>query len=659
MNIYKKIIMIVSCILFSLLALLAAIITDLNDRDFPQAIGSKSRIYLNFAESEITINDTYLKLTELDKELNLGLVKIAPDLDDDGSSEVFISLNHHSLPNQFTWFLGNETGKIVQKNRLANSFPDGVYLVTNDTSHLEEFVDTLQNMGVEVVRRDASVIENLLFVVKEKGFAIAVLASLALITSLALFWLSIKARGRAIRLLNGSPAMEIQWQDLKGFCEALLLSAGIIAVVSTFYIGLFHGFMYIRVFLKVLISLQVAVILCSILIVLIMSFVARPSTAMFATRQPPVKRYRPVAIMIQALTFVLVISSVGSTWSIYKQSSEMAAELAQWKKLSDQVSIVFATNNDEMNRTESMISELVKDAESKELAAFSYTYTKEMWPTVNFHHYSAISFVNEKWLDLITAEIDKSAVENVSKQDVPKELLHEVKEEISVFTKEENVNYLFEQIQLRQPIKGSKLPVMLGGGDSSLYFGDDILFVILPSLHDTYSDSNLTSLISTGNIIFTGVSETQKLLEQHKLDAQSLRSQGITGELHVVYIAEEGILRAQFTAYLAWLQSLSFIMLVVAFTISTAISALITATLKAKRDFPLRLAGNLWMRILQSRILKEIVTGIILIIIVFLIQGADKLGIVLLTSIYGLIIVLISHLFAVNWCFNGVRRRRI
>ena len=63
---------------------------------------------------------------------------------------------------------------------------------------LEEFVDILQNMGVEVVRRDASVIENLLFVVKEKGFAIAVLASLALITSLALFWLSIKARGRAI-----------------------------------------------------------------------------------------------------------------------------------------------------------------------------------------------------------------------------------------------------------------------------------------------------------------------------------------------------------------------------------------------------------------------------------------------------------------------------
>ena len=125
--------------------------------------------------------------------------------------------------------------------------------------------------------------------------------------------------------------------------------------------------------------------------------------------------------------------------------------------------------------------------------------------------------MNEKWLDLITAEIDKSAVENVSKQDVPKELLHEVKEEISVFTKEENVNYLFEQIQLRQPINGSKLPVMLGGGDSSLYFGDDILFVILPSLHDTYSDSNLTSLISTGNIIFTVViRRTQKLLEQHK-----------------------------------------------------------------------------------------------------------------------------------------------
>ena len=58
---------------------------------FHKRLEVKAEFILILQNPEITINDTYLKLTELDKELNLGLVKIAPDLDDDGSSEVFIS----------------------------------------------------------------------------------------------------------------------------------------------------------------------------------------------------------------------------------------------------------------------------------------------------------------------------------------------------------------------------------------------------------------------------------------------------------------------------------------------------------------------------------------------------------------------------------------
>ena len=56
----------------------------------------------------------------------------------------------------------------------------------------------------------------------------------------------------------------------------------------------------------------------------------------------------------------------------------MAAEMAQWKQLADQVAIVFATDVDEMDHMEPMIGKLVKDAESLDTVALSYTYTQEM-----------------------------------------------------------------------------------------------------------------------------------------------------------------------------------------------------------------------------------------------------------------------------------------
>lgn len=65
------------------------------------------------------------------------------------------------------------------------------------------------------------------------------------------------------------------------------------------------------------------------------------------------------------------------------------------------------------------------------------------------------------------------------------------------------------------------------------------------------------------------------------------------------------------------------------------------------------------MRILQSRVVKELLVGIILVIIVIMIQRPNAIEIVLVTAAYGLLIVPLSHFVAARWCFNGVSRRRI
>ncbi|MCB5934959.1 hypothetical protein LI012_06765 [Caldibacillus thermoamylovorans] len=659
MNMYKRIIVVVSVALFTLLALLAAIITDLNDRDFPQAIGSESRLNLSFNESGYSITEAFSKLEELDTRLDLGLVKIAPDLASDGDGEIFVTLNDEGLPEEFTWFNGDKAGKIVGKDRLANSYPDGLYLVTGNTSRLNEFVDILKDAGVEVSRRDASILDSLVFVVKERGFTTVILASIALISSLVLFWLSVRARGRALRVLGGSPIGRIQMQDLTEFGVALLVSAGTVAIVAAIYVGIFHGWMYVSTFLEVLISLQVVVIAISILAALIMSATTWPSAVMFATRQPAVKNLRSVAIVIRVLTFVLVVATAAPAWSAYKHSSAKATEMAQWKRLADQVSIVFETDIGEMDQMEPMIGEMVKDAESIEAVALSYTYTKEMRPSVDFGRYSAVSFVNQRWLDLVTTGAKKPIVTPVSHHNISEELFQEIQEEIDILEREGQPKNLIEQLQFLQPVEGSRLPVAQGGGGQSLHFGGDILFAVVPSLYDTFNDSTLTSMISSNNIVFTGVTATKQLLERHSLDVHALRDRGIKSELEVIYIAEEGILQAQFAVYLVWLQNLSLIALAVAFGVATAISALITTTLRAKRDFPLRLAGRSWMRILQSRVVKELLVGIILVIIVIMIQRPNAIEIVLVTAAYGLLIVPLSHFVAARWCFNGVSRRRI
>lgn len=655
---HKRIIVIVSGALFTLLALLAGIITDLNDREFPQAIGSESRLNIGFTESELSINEAFSKLEELNARLDLGLIKVAPDLANDGEGKIYATLNEKGLPNEFTWFSGNDTGKIVSKDRLNNSYPDGVYLVTGNPANLDNFEETLKGAGVEVDRWDASIWDSLVFVVLERGFTTVILASLALISSLALFWLSVRARGRALRVLGGAPITRIQMQDLTQFGGLLLVSAGTAAIVAAIYVGVFHGWMFISTFLKVLICLQVVVIAISILAALIMSAFAWPSAIMLATRQPVVKSLRLVAIVIQALTFVLVVATSAPAWSAYQHSSAKATEMAQWKRLADQVSIVFATDIDEMDRMELLIGEMVKDAETIEVVALSYTYTKKMWPAVDFGEYSAVSFVNQRWLDLVTTGAKQPVVTPVSHDNISEDLVYEIQEEIDILLREEHSENLFEQLQFLRPVEGSRLPVAQGGGGESLHFGDDVLLAVVPSLYDTFNDSTLTSMISSGNVVFTGVTATQQLLERYSLDVQALRDRGIQGELKVVYIAEEGILQAQLAAYLVWLRILSLIALAVAFSVATAISALITATLQAKRDFPLRLSGRSWMRILQSRVTKELLVGIILVMIVVTLQRPDAIEIVLVTAAYGLLIVPLSHLFAVHWCFNGVSKRR-
>lgn len=654
---YRRVVIAVSGALFSLLALVAVIVTDLHDRDFPQAIGVHSRLGLDFGESRFSDRDAYSLLTHLDAELSLGLLRIAPDLVSNTDERIFVALNDGVLPATFRWFSDIGAAKVVDRDRLANSSPDGSYLVTGSLSGLAELESRLGDAGVRVTRTDASVAGSLGFAMREGGFAAAVLATFALIMALALFWLSMKARSRALRVLGGCPTFRIQAQDLGGFAAALLIPAAAVTLAAAVYVGLTRGWVYVSVFIKALAGVEIAVIAVSLLVALVMSTSAWPSATMLATRQPAVKSLRTAAMVLQALTFLLVVGAADPAWSAYRNSSTTAAEMAQWKNLADQVAVQFGMSDDEMTSLEPHIGKLVEAGESSGVVASSYTFDSETWEG-NFEDYSAVAFVNQKWLDLMTTSAPTGALTPVPYENVHVMLSREFTETFRLLSRGEDTDMeVLSGFGYLEPVDGFRMPVAKGGS-GSLQFFDDVLVAVIPSFHQTFNDRNLTSMLSTRNILIGGVAATKVLLERNGLSNEALSGRGIEGDLSIVYVAEEGILRAQFMAYIVWLMSLALAALVIAFTVAAAISALITALLCAKRDFPLRLSGRPWAQILQGRVNKELLAGTALVCLVAIFQRPDTIGTLLLAALCGVIVVPLSHLWAANWCFSGVRRRR-
>lgn len=652
---HKRVVVVVAVALYALLALVAAIVTDLHDREHPQALGAHSRLGLDFAGSRFSDPEAFAELAALDARWDLGLVKVAPDPTGDG--QVFAALGEGRQPGGFRWFDGR-TAEVVGVQRLANSHATGSYLVTGDGARLDEFAEALRAAGVVVDRRDAAITDALDFVVAEAGFSAAVVAVFALVVALALFWLSVKARGRALRVLGGCPVARIHVQDLGGFLVLLLVPAVAVALVATAWVGVTRGWVHARPFLAALGGLEAAVVGAALLAAPAMSATAWPGARAPATRQPAVRSLRPAAVVVQALTFLLVVTAAGPAWAAYRQSSATAAEMAQWRQLSDQVGISFAVRGRGMEEVEPRIGRLVREAESQGVLAFSYAFAGKSLPP-GFGSHSAVALVNQRWLDLVTRGVSQPALAPVPHERV-REGLRGLGETLALWSRGGAPGpEVLEGLRFFEPVGGLRLPVAGGGGGGSLSFLDDVLVAVVPSVHDAVDDSNLTSMTSTRNIVFTGVATAQQLLESQGLSPQALRDNGFTGTLRVVYIAEEGILRAQYTAYVVWLRNLALVALAVAFAVAAAISALITALLRARRDFPLRVAGRSWPSILRGRVARELLAGAALVAVALLFAEPGATGPVLVAAAFGLLVAPLGHLLAARWCFAGVGRRRM
>jgi hypothetical protein len=656
--VHKWIVVAVSAVLLALLAAAAVIVADLHDRGYPVQLGAKSSFSLDFADSGMSDEEAFRQLGILSDRLGLGLVKVAPDLGGDQSGEAFVVVGTRgSFPETIRRFGDQPDARIRGSAALENSYASGQYLVTGESARLAEFEGWLEAHRVGSEREDDRLGGILRLLVVQSSFATSLLAAAALMVSLVLYWLSVKAKGRALRVLAGVSTWRIQYEDLVGFLVAISTAAVLCGAVAVTYVGLAYGWVFVPYYAWALLTFYAVVIVATMACAGAMSAASWPSAAMLAAREPAVKSLRKTSVVLKAATFALVLAAVAPAHAAYTDAQAAAAEQARWKSLADQVALSFGAGveESEFQRIMPRVGNLVKDAEERDRVALSYTWDNEM-ANGELEPYAYLSFTNQRWLDLML-DGDRGGADRGSQPEpglipLPRD---QVPDGVRRFVGEEVAFQSRDELTAAEALSGVSFYRYAGPGafpmslSGDLEFSNDTIIVVVPGVHDIFNDDFLVSTASSSNLVFTGLGQTQELVARHELQKQ----------VNVKYVAEEGVLRAQFTAYFAWLQGISLVALVVALVVTALIGAVITALLKARRDFPLRLAGKRWAEILAERVAREWIVGVALVGLVILVRGLDGGVLVAVIAVAGLLVSPLTHFVAARWAFMNVSLRRM
>ncbi|MFC0647035.1 hypothetical protein [Cellulomonas phragmiteti] len=641
-------------VLFALVALVAAIVTDLHDRSLPQGLGARAAVTLDFADAHLGDQRAFTELARVSEEGGLGLVRVAADLTGGGAGTVYVPVGPDAdVPSSVATFGGRDDVRVAPPEALANSFATGEYLVTRAAGDREALETWAAQHRVSVDWAEADLVSTLQLVVREASFASSLLAASVLTVTLVLFWLSVRARGRAVRVLGGVPAWRIQLEDVGGFLAAVAVAAAAVVVLATAVVAVGQGAVFVPFYLRTLLVLSGAVVATSAVAALAVSAASWPTAESLASRRSPVTGLRGVTTVVAALVFTLVVSAVGPAVTAWNQASRAAEQQATWYALADQVSLVFPSALGEEGFVELMpaVGALLADAEEAGGAALSSTWASEPAYGYDLGEVGHLALVNQDWLDLMrrgSVRTGSGGLVQVPAGQVPAEVRDFLVPSLEIWSRDPRPGEeVYAQLQFYRVADGVTLPMATAGG-GELEFLDDALVAVVPALHQTFDDDFLASLTSSQNIVLTGLAPTLELVRAH----------GLEGSVEVRYVAEAGALQAQYTAHFAWLRGVSLLALAAALTLTAAVGALITAMLRARRDFPMRLAGRSWAQILAPRVGREVVAGLAITALVVAWQEGRELALVVTVAALALLVSPLTHLAAARWSFTNLGLRK-
>lgn len=647
----------VSTVVFTLMAILAVVLSDLSDRWLPHGAGASAAITLDITDSGLGDAEAFAQLGALSDELGLGLVKLAGDLSGEEFGQVIVELGaDRALPDRIARFGDIPDAEVRGPESLEHSRAGGRYLITGDDSRIEELQAWLSARQIEHTSStdDPGYDAVLRIIVTQQAFVISLVATIVLLIAVVVYWLAVRSRQRALRVLAGARPLRVIAEDLAGLLGPIALAAIVVHAAAGAYVAAAHGTVFLPYFASTLALLQGLIIVAAVGTAVLLSLLSWPSSAVLARREPAVRRHRHAATSLKAVTFVLVIATIAPAYGAVRDAMAAAAEQAQWRLLGDQVSLVFVTgeSEQEFDELKGPVAEVALRAEQADAVSLSYSWTSDYLgqSAEEESRYGDLALVNQQWLDIVDADAAEQTA--VSFDQLPDSMRDFLIPSLEIWQRDRDadVSALLHRLTFRQYAGEVALPVV-HGGSGELLFLDRVVLVVVPEL-TVLNEDFLASVATSANLVFTGVGRTEELVAEA----------GLLGSVRVQHIAEDGLLRAQFSAHFAWMQGISLLALLAAMAISAAVGSVIAALLDMRRDFQLRLAGASSVRIISRRVAPEWAFGLTLVAIavtVLLARGSPGAPLILAAGGLGLATSALCHAAARRWTFRAVAGRTL
>lgn len=642
----QRIVAAASALLFLLIAVVAAIMTDVHDRSYPVAVGATSTLYLDYSESGLTDDRALTELAERSQRADIELYKIQPSMNGNQQAQNLAALgNQRRVGEVVGWYGDQPPARILPRRALAHSFATGSYLVAGSRSGLDAMTRSLELQRVRVRREDDGPFQTVEFALRQGSFRATVAATAALLIALSLFWISLRSRSRALRVLNGTAPGRIQRQDLGLFAALIAAPIVPVGVTAGAVLGFTHGWAYVPYFASTFLGAGLVLLGIALAAAILIATTSWPTAALLATRAPTVGRLRRPTLVLKAVIFLLLLGTSGPAWLAYRDAAAVARQQQQWRSLADQVALQYPGGLGEagFERIRDKIGLMTATADRRHAAALSYAMGPEQLGDADFGRYDRVAVVNPEWLSLMLQDDGAGAVRPIAPSAVPASIMTPLRANLALWFRDPTYRPRF-----METTGDVELP-LAEGGNGELAFTTKALLLVVPDAGRVFTADYLASLSSSRNLVFTGLEPTLALL----------RSQGLENDVRVVYAAEDGILRAQFSRYQAWLRAISLIALATAFALAAGVGAAIAAMSSARRDVNLRLAGHTWWAIVWPRVGTEWAVGGVLAVALIATQSFDVIPITALVGTVALGLIPISQAVASRWCFHAVQQRRM
>lgn len=611
------------------LSVLAGIYISTAEEAFPR--GAEFTASLDFSQVQIPKAQVISELDSLADATDLHLAKVVADPEDFFNSRSLYAFGKEAptTAKKLDWFKPGMHGQLLSARELGTASLSGPYVYSgseNATHQLTQWLDA------HLVKRDISAKDTvgiLQQALLDTGAWLTFLTCLVLLKTLVIAWYVLRSKARTLKVLCGTPSTKIVLEDLLSLVRVVAIPAivGILAVIVV--VAVQGKASYLTSFALTSGAFLSCALGIMVLCALLVSALTWPSVDGVASRQPPEKNFQKISELLKAATLVLITVTLPVVGASIAEATSLSNQSGQWEVLKGQVSLRIGVRSDaEFQSRQAELHDLADAASSAGKLTLSYAIKPEYLVrqdevgSADLGGYDGVVIANPSYLRAISPLIGSDASSGdplgaestkVSFDKLPATLKDYLSIQFPLWNRSgDNLNGLERDLHNYRFSGQKEFPALTPVLGEMTHFRNPLV-ILVDDPARTFNNSTIGSFLTTANLTFNDAGWVRDYLAEHSLGG---------AVLSVDRISDAALYNSQLQNQSAGMKTLSFTLVLLALTMSTAVSALVYALSKSRRLFVQRTSGWTWFKSLARRLVWEGTMAMVLAVAMYFALGA-------------------------------------